>query len=138
MKFRAILLVCALVLPVAADEGMWLFNNFPKDKVKEKHSFDATDGFLEHLRLSSVRIGSGSGSFVSPNGLIFTNHHIASDCISKVSSAQHDYMKDGFYAGSQAGELPSPEIEANVQIALEEVTAKEKDPGKDADRPAEA
>src|SRR5205085_10290965 len=98
MKSCAVALLCALTLPLAADEGMWLFNNFPKDKVKEKYTFDVTDGFLDHLRLASVRIGNGSGSFVSPHGLIFTNHHIASECIAKVSTAQHDYMKDGFYA----------------------------------------
>ena len=138
MNFRCILLLCALVLPAAADEGMWLFNNFPKDRVKEKYSFDVTGAFLDHLRLASVRIGNGSGSFVSPNGLIFTNHHIASECISKVSSAQHDYMKAGFYAAAQSGELACPEIEANVLIALEEVTAKVKAAGKDAARPADA
>jgi hypothetical protein len=138
MKLRGALLLLAFVLPLAADEGMWLFNNFPKDKVKEKYSFEVTDKFLDHLRLSSVRIGAGSGSFVSPNGLIFTNHHIASDCISKVSSAQHDYMKSGFYAGSQSEELQCPAIEANVLIALEEVSAKVKDAAKDVVKPADA
>jgi hypothetical protein len=138
MKFRAILLLSALAMPAAADEGMWLFNNFPADRVKEKYSFEATPAFVEHLRLSSVRIGNGSGSFVSPHGLIFTNHHIASDCISKVSSAQHDYMKSGFYAGSQSAELACPDIEANVLLSLEDVTAKVKGAGKDAAKPADA
>src|SRR5215471_7856415 len=138
MKFRAILLLSALAMPAAADEGMWLFNNFPADRVKEKYSFEATPAFLEHLRLSSVRIGNGSGSFVSPHGLIFTNHHIASDCISKVSSAQHDYMKSGFYAGAQSAELACPDIEANVLLSLEDVTAKVKGAGKDAAKPADA
>ncbi|HKA00270.1 MAG TPA: S46 family peptidase [Candidatus Solibacter sp.] len=138
MILRGTIILAALTLPLAADEGMWLFNNFPKDKVKEKYSFDVTDKFLEHLRVSSVRIGAGSGAFVSPNGLIFTNHHIASDCISKVSNAQHDYMKSGFYAAAQSEELQCPEIEANVLIALEEVTAKVKDAGKDAAKPADA
>jgi hypothetical protein len=138
MKLRGTLLVLAFVLPLAADEGMWLFNNFPKDKVKEKYSFEVTDAYLDHLRLSSVRVGAGSGSFVSPNGLIFTNHHIAADCINKVSSTQHDYMKSGFYAATQADELQCPEIEANVLVALEEVTAKVKDASKDAAKPADA
>jgi hypothetical protein len=137
MRLRGILLVCALALPLGADEGMWLFNNFPKDRVKEKYSFEAGDAFLDHLRLASVRIGSGSGSFVSPGGLILTNHHIASDCISKVSTAQHDYMKAGFYAAAQTEELQCPEIEANVLVAMEEVTAKVKDAGKDAATPAD-
>src|SRR5215831_9511555 len=98
MAPRSILFFTVLALPLAADEGMWLFNNFPKDRVKEKYNFEVTAAFLDRLRLSSVRIGGGSGSFVSPNGLIFTDHHIASDCISKVSSAQRDYRKTGFYA----------------------------------------
>ena len=138
MRLRGILLVCALALPLAADEGMWLFNNFPKDRVKEKYTFDVGDAFLDHLRLASVRMGGGSGSFVSPNGLIVTNHHIASDCISKVSSAQHDYMKNGFYAAAQSEELKCPEIEANVLLAIEEVTARVKDAAKDAAKPADA
>jgi hypothetical protein len=138
MKSRGAMLVLAFGLPLAADEGMWLFNGFPKEKVKEKYSFEVTPAFLDHLRLASVRIGAGSGSFVSPNGLIFTNHHIASDCISKVSNAQHDYMKSGFYAASSAEELQCPDLEANVLIALEEVTAKVKDAAKDAIKPADA
>src|SRR5262252_2289141 len=101
MRPRSILLACLLVLPAGADEGMWLFNQFPKDQVKDKYSFEVTDQFLENLRLASMRIGGGSGSFVSPNGLVFTNHHVAADCISKVSSAGHDYVKDGFYAASE-------------------------------------
>src|SRR5262249_24591708 len=97
-------LTLALILSLSADEGMWLFNNFPKDKVKEKYSFEVTDAFLNHLWLSSVWIGAGSGSFVSLNGLIFTNYHIVNDCIAKLFMAQHDYMKAGFYAASQAAE----------------------------------
>jgi hypothetical protein len=138
MKFQSILLVCALTLPVAADEGMWLFNQFPKAPVKDKYSVDVTDEFLDHLRLSSVRIGGGSGSFVSPNGLIFTNHHVASDCITKLGSAQHDYMKDGFSASAPADELKCPDMEANVLVALEDVTKQVKDAGKAEVKPADA
>src|SRR5262249_4687051 len=126
------LLLCALALPAVADEGMWLFNQFPKEQLKEKHSFDVNDTFLEHLRLASMRIGGGSGSFVSPDGLIFTNHHIASDCLSKVSSAQHDYMKEGFYAASRQQEVACPDLEANVLVKIEDVSKTVKDAGKDA------
>ncbi len=129
--------MCALALPVVADEGMWLFNQFPKAQVKEKYDIDVTDSFLDHLRLSSVRVGGGSGSFVSPNGLIFTNHHVASDCITKLGSAQHDYMKDGFSAATGADELKCPDMEANVLVALEEVTKQVKDAGKDEAKPAD-
>jgi hypothetical protein len=138
MKLRGILLVCALALPVVADEGMWLFNQFPKSQVQQKYSVEVTDAFLEHLRLSSVRIGGGSGSFVSPHGLIFTNHHVASDCISKLGSAQHDYMKEGFSAAGPPQELPCPDMEANVLVALDDVTQQVKEAAKDETVPAEA
>ena len=138
MSLRRLFLLSALALPLAADEGMWLFNAFPADRVKEKYSFDVTTAFLDHLRLATMRIGGGSGSFVSPNGLIFTNHHVAGDCIAKVSTAQHDYMKDGFYAAAGSDELACPDLEANVLIAIEEVTAKVKGAAKDASKPADA
>jgi hypothetical protein len=138
MRLRATLLACLLVLPAGADEGMWLFNQFPKDQFKEKYSFEVTDQFLENLRLASMRIGSGSGSFVSPHGLIFTNHHIASDCIAKVSTAGHDYLKDGFYAGAESQELACPDLEANVLLKMEDVTKAVKDAAPATAKPADA
>ncbi|MCX6626603.1 MAG: S46 family peptidase [Candidatus Solibacter sp.] len=138
MKLHGILFIFALALPVVADEGMWLFNQFPGNQVKQKYSAEVTPAFLEHLRLSSVRIGGGSGSFVSPNGLIFTNHHVASDCISKLGSGRYDYMKDGFSATGQSQELQCPDMEANVLVALEDVTKQVKEAAKDETVPAEA
>ena len=138
MRFRRLLFLCALALPAVADEGMWLFNQFPKDQVKEKYDFEVTDQFLDSLRLASMRIGGGSGSFVSPNGLIFTNHHVASDCISKVGSAQHDYVKDGFYAATRREELKCPDLEANVLVGMEDVTNQVKGAAKDGVKAAEA
>ena len=87
MRFRGIVLLCALIVPAAADEGMWLFDRFPKAQVKEKYGVEVTDEFLDHLRLSTVRIGGGSGAFVSPNGLILTNYHVVSECLSKSAEA---------------------------------------------------
>jgi len=65
MRFRRLLFLCALALPAVADEGMWLFNQFPKDQVKEKYGFEVADQFLENLRLASLRIGGGSGSLLA-------------------------------------------------------------------------
>jgi len=109
--------------PMRADEGVWLFNQFPKELVKQKYGFEVTDAFLDHLRLSSVRTGA-SASFVSPNGLIFTNHHVASGCIQRLSSAGHNYMADGFYAARASDELKCPGLEINVLVRIEDATAR--------------
>src|SRR5450755_2966529 len=82
-----------------ADEGMWLFNNPPKKILKEKYGFEFPDGWLEHVQKSSVRFNSGgSGSFVSADGLVMTNHHVGLGALQKLSSKGKDYVKDGFYA----------------------------------------
>jgi hypothetical protein len=138
MKLPALFLASALVLPVAADEGMWLFNQFPSAQVKEKYNFEIAPQFLDNLRLASMRIGGWSGSFVSPHGLIFTNHHVASDCIAKVSSPAHDYIKDGFSAAGGQPELACPDLEANVLLRIEDVTRQVKDAAPATARPAEA
>ena len=81
-------LFCALALGVHADEGMWLFNQPPRQTLRERHQFDASDAWLEHLQKSSVRFNSGgSGSFVSANGLVLTNHHVGADALQKLGDA---------------------------------------------------
>ncbi|MGA2197956.1 MAG: S46 family peptidase, partial [Bryobacteraceae bacterium] len=100
MKIPAVLLACALALPVLGDEGMWLFNEFPKDAVQKAYSFDATNAFLESLRLATLRIGGSSGSFVSAGGLVLTNREAVENCVAKLSTPEHDYVKDGFYAAA--------------------------------------
>src|SRR5437868_1091661 len=101
MRLQRLALLYALAIPVMADEGMWLFNNFPKDTVKQKYAFEITGPFLDDLRLASVRIGAGSGSFVSSSGLIATARRLAAPCIAPLA-------KDSFYAPSQSGELQCP------------------------------
>src|SRR3954470_20475919 len=123
---------CAvLVLTIAAcsfaiaDEGMWLFNNPPLKQLKEKHQFEPTPQWLEHLQKSSVRFNSGgSGSFVSAHGLAITNHHVGSDTLQKMSDEQHNYLRDGFYAKTQADEIKAADLELNVLMSIEDVTAK--------------
>jgi hypothetical protein len=144
MRIPAVFLVGVLALPMAADEGMWLFNQFPKDQVKKSYSFDVTGQFLENLRLASLRIGANAGSLVSANGLILTDRGTVADCVAKLkptpNSAQPDYVKDGFYAATQAEELPCPGLEASVLVGLEDVTSqvKEAAPAKESPKNAKA
>jgi hypothetical protein len=119
--FLSLLALSSLVF---ADEGMWLFNAFPKDKVKAKYGFEPSQEWLDHVRLSSARAPNGSSSFVSPDGLIFTNHHIAQGCIHDLSTGGKDYMKNGFYAPTKADEPKCPGVEFVVLQGIEDVTAK--------------
>jgi len=116
---------CLLIGPLAlSDEGMWLYNAFPKEKVKARYGFEPTQAWLDHVRLSSVRFNNGgSGSFVSPNGLTFTNHHVGADCIQELSTGGKDYIKTGFYARTQAEEAKCPNLELNQLMDIEDVTA---------------
>jgi hypothetical protein len=107
-----------------ADEGMWLFNHFPSDKVKAKYGFAPDQAWLDHVRLSSARAPNGSSSFVSSDGLIFTNHHIAQGCVHDLSTNGKDYMKDGFYAPTRAEEPKCPGVEFVVLVGIEDVTDK--------------
>ncbi len=120
--------ILALAIPSAfADEGMWLYNAFPGDRVQKQYGFSPTQEWLDHLRLSSVRFNNGgSGSFVSADGLAFTNHHVGADCIHKLATSGTDYMKTGFYAKTQADEAKCPDLELNVLVGIEDVTAKVK------------
>ncbi|MGC8792108.1 MAG: S46 family peptidase, partial [Bryobacteraceae bacterium] len=120
--YLASLLLAVFLGAVArADEGLWLFEAFPKQQVAAKYGFQVTDEFLERLRLASLRVGA-SGSFVSPDGLIFTNHHVALDCLQKISTKEHNYVVDGFWAPVLADEKPCPDLEANQLVRIQDVT----------------
>jgi hypothetical protein len=120
----ALLCVAGLASMALADEGMWLFNLPPTEQVKAKYGFTLTQPWLDHVRLSSVRFNNGgSGSFVSPNGLTMTNHHVGATCIHQLSTEGKDYMKIGFYARTQAEEAKCPDLELNVLQGIEDVTA---------------
>ncbi len=106
-----------------ADEGMWTFDNLPAAQLKQRYGFEASQEWLDHLRLSSVRFNDGgSGAFVSPDGLVLTNHHVALGQLQKVSSAKADYVRDGFFAREASKELKCPDLELNVLVSLENVT----------------
>jgi len=87
-RYIVLFALCAICIPFSyADEGMWLFNNPPYKTLQDKYHFQPTAAWLEHLQKSSVRFNSGgSGSFVSTDGLVMTNHHVGADCLQKIST----------------------------------------------------
>src|ERR1051325_1227317 len=114
-----------LNLTAFADEGMWPFNNVPRAEIKKKYGFDVTDDWLKQVRLASVRFNNGgSGSFVSPNGLVLTNYHIVEDIVGEVSTPEKDLAKEGFLARTRAEEIKAPSLELNQLISIEDVTAR--------------
>jgi hypothetical protein len=132
-------LLLALLPAVRADEGMWLFTKPPVRQVKEKYGFEITPAWLEHLQKSSVRFGNGgSGSFVSANGLILTNHHVGSGMIEKLSTKERDLLKHGFYAATAEAELKCPDLELNVLMSIEDVTGRVNAAVKEGQSPDEA
>jgi Peptidase S46 len=127
----ALLAMPAIFLPLGADEGLWPYNQFPVDAVKEKYMVEVTPAFLENLRLAAARIPGGSAAFVSSTGLLITNQHLVAGCLGQQSNAQHDYRKDGFYAATNASELKCEGLDASVLTAIDDVTAKVKAAAKD-------
>jgi hypothetical protein len=121
---KTLFTACVLLfsLSALADEGMWLYNRFPADQVQQKYGWAPTRQWLDHLRLSSVRMGA-SASFVSPDGLVFTNHHVGAGCVHNISTAEHDYIKDGFYAGARENEPRCPGLEVQNLIEIRDITA---------------
>ncbi|NUN70373.1 MAG: S46 family peptidase [Bacteroidetes bacterium] len=108
-----------------AGEGMWTFDNPPKKLLKEKYGFEVTQDWLDHVRMASVRFNDGgSGSFVSPNGLVMTNHHVGLGQLQKMSKEGNDYVANGFYARTNAEEVKCVDLELNVLMAMQDVTPK--------------
>lgn len=106
------------------DEGMWLLNEFPSERVKELHGFAPDQAWLDHVRLSSVRLSVGcSGSFVSANGLVMTNHHCAHECIQQLSTKARDYIQTGFWAESDKQEVKCPGAAIDNLVEIKDVTA---------------
>lgn len=119
--FTAILV--AQPRPAEGDEGMYLFNDLPVSLLKQRHGFEPSQRWADHLRLSSVRFNSGgSGSFISSDGLVLTNHHVASETLQKLSSPERNLIENGFLAKSRDEELKAPDLELNQLVSIEDVT----------------
>ncbi len=125
VSFLSAVVFTVVALPALADEGMWTYNNFPADKVAQKYGFKPDQAWLDKLRLGSARLARGcSGSFVSPDGLVMTNHHCAHECIAQLSTKTKDYVKDGFLAKDLKSEVKCPAAEVNQLVAIADVTAR--------------
>jgi hypothetical protein len=124
VKLFIALIAVSFIIPAHADEGLWLFNMPPASVLKAKYNFTITPEWMQHIQLASVRFGGASGSFVSPDGLVLTNHHVGQGAIQNLSTKDRDLMKTGFYARTRAEELKAPGMELMVLQEIEDVTAK--------------
>ncbi len=131
--------ILALGASVSADEGMWLINGLPKEHLQKKYQFAPTDAWVQHVMLSSVRFNSGgSAAFVSPTGLVLTNHHVGADTLQKLSTAERNYYEDGFLAKGLEEEIKAPDLELNQLVSIEDVTARVQSAVKPGMTPAES
>jgi len=117
-------LIAALPVLAAADEGMWTVDNFPASAMKQKHGVEITPQWLEKVRLSTVRLSGCTASFVSPDGLMLTNHHCVQSCLAQLSSKERDLHKNGFLADGREQELRCPTQNADILMEIEDITAK--------------
>jgi hypothetical protein len=124
IRYAVALAAVAGAVALGADEGMWTFDRPPVQTIQQRYGFAVTQAWLDHLRLSSVRFPDGSGSFVSPNGLVLTNHHVAREQLQKISTPQKNYLADGFYARTRGEEVKSVDAELNVLMSTEDITAR--------------
>ncbi|MBL8727743.1 MAG: S46 family peptidase [Planctomycetes bacterium] len=112
---------------------MWTFEAAPLGWFQQAYDFTPSQQWLDHARLSSLRLGKRnpevdggiqwfcSASFVSPYGLIMTNHHCSRDAIVSVQG-DNDWLKDGFYAGDFAGEVKIPDVLVSQLVSTRDVT----------------
>ena len=122
MRGLLLVLACVAALPTFAEEGMWTFDNFPSNTVKQHYGADITPAWLDHVRLSTIRLTNCTASFVSPEGLILTNHHCVEPCLAELSSKDKSLVQLGFAAADRNAEQRCPAQLADVLVGTEDVT----------------
>jgi Peptidase S46 len=122
MRGLLLAVACMAMLPALADEGMWTFDNFPSSPVKQLYGADITPAWLDHVRLSTIRLSNCTASFVSPQGLILTNHHCVESCLAELSSRDKSLVELGYAAAGRGAELRCPAQLADVLVGSENVT----------------
>ncbi|MEA3151532.1 MAG: hypothetical protein QOD56_2471, partial [Gammaproteobacteria bacterium] len=123
MRIVFLILALAASVPALADEGMWTFDNFPSNTVHTTYGADVTAAWLEHVRLSTIRLSNCTASFVSPDGLILTNHHCVESCLAELSSKDNSLLDRGFKAENRTAERRCSTQLADVLVAMDDVTA---------------
>src|ERR1700691_1479719 len=122
MRICLLLLAFAASLPAVADEGMWTFDSFPVQAVKQTYGVDVTSAWLDKVRLSTIRLANCTASFVSPEGLILTNHHCVESCLAELSTKEKSLVELGFAAADRRAEQRCPAQLADVLVGSENVT----------------
>jgi len=105
-----------------ADEGMWTFDNFPIATVNEKYGTNIDQAWLDRVRNAAVRLQGCSASLVSGEGLILTNHHCVVGCVQDLSSAENDYVKNGWMPATREEEKKCPGQTAEILTDITDVT----------------
>ena len=119
----AVLLGCLQVVG-HADEGFWPINRIPKAAIKRALGVELSDQWIDRVQQASVRFPNGSGSFVSPDGLVLTNHHVSLDLLHKLSTPVRDYASKGFTAADRSQEMKVADLELMTLQKIEDVTSK--------------
>ncbi|MGB5133347.1 MAG: S46 family peptidase, partial [Steroidobacteraceae bacterium] len=125
MRILIAVLAATVSLSATADEGMWTFDNPPRATIADKYGVTLDDAWLDRVRLATVRLEGGcTGSFISGEGLVLTNHHCGMECLAQNSSSETDLVSNGFLAGTREKELRCQDEAISVLVGTEDVTAK--------------
>ena len=122
MRGFLLVVACLVALPTCADEGMWTFDNFPSNAVRQQYGIDISASWLDHVRMSTIRLANCTASFVSPEGLMLTNHHCVESCLAELSTKDKSLVELGFVAADRSMEQRCPAQLADVLVATENVT----------------